>query len=190
MTTKANKFESAIAKLGATIVSAHDTLNTTRAKIAEQFKVSINFAIDAGKASKLEAGDIRDAIVGVFDKHVADGHIEKSTARAYMTGLRFALDRGVMWAPDLHSTEGQLRALTDAGKAVPKALAEKAEMAAAKAAEKREAKQPVGDTIDTALAKTIKLLATWRTLGKNDVASYILDAIHMVNPGFTEPKAD
>jgi hypothetical protein len=184
---KANKFESAIAKLETAIVSAHDALNTTRAKIAESFKGAINLAIDSGKACKMETGDIRDAIVGVFDKHVADGHIEKSTARAYLTGLRFALDRGVMWAPDLHSTEGQVRALNDANKPIPKALAEKAEKAEAK---KKDAQQPVGDTVDTAMTKTIKILAVWRTLGKNDVASYILDAIHMVNPGFTEPKAD
>jgi hypothetical protein len=189
MTAKANKFDAALTKLGATIVSAHETINATRAKVAEQFKAAINLAVDAGKAGKMEMGDIRDAIVGVFEKHVADGHIEKATARAYLTGLRFALDRGVMWSTDLHSTEGQVRALTDANKTVPKALAEKAEMAAAKAAAKG-AKQPVGDTVDTAMAKTIKLLAIWRTLGKNDVAACILDAIHMVNPGFTEPKAE
>jgi hypothetical protein len=188
MTTKTNKFATALTKLEATIVSAHDTINATRAKLAEAFKVSINYAIDAGKASKLEAGDIRDGIVGVFDKHVGDGHIEKSTARAYMTGLRFALDRGVMWNPSLHSAEGQIQSLKDAGKKIPESLAKKAAELEEKAAAKREAKQPVGDTIDTAMSKTIKLLATWRTLGKNDVAACILDAIHTINPSFTEEK--
>jgi hypothetical protein len=186
--TTTKKFDAALAKLEATIVSSHETLNTARAKIAEQFKVSINFAIDAGKASKLEAGDIRDGIVAVIEKHVAEGHIEKSTARAYMTGLRFALDRGVMWNPSLHGAEGQIQALKDANKKIPESLAKKAAELEEKAAAKREAKQPIGDTIDTAMAKTIKLLATWRTLGKNDVAACILDAIHTINPSFTEEK--
>jgi hypothetical protein len=189
MTANTKKFESAIAKLGATIVSAHDTLNTTRAKIAEAFKGAINLAIDSGKACKMETGDIRDAIVAVFDRHVDDGHIEKSTARAYMTGLRFALDRGVMWAPDLHSTDGQVRALNDAGKAVPKALAEKAEKAEAK---KREAQHSKGHvaSIDSIVKALAKALADARTLGKGELGADILDVIHSVKPDYTEPKAD
>jgi hypothetical protein len=189
MTTKANKFDAALTKLGATIVSAHETINATRAKVAEQFKAAINLAIDSGKACKMETGDIRDAIVGVFDRHVDDGHIEKSTARAYLTGLRFALDRGVMWAPDLHSTEGQVRALNDAGKPVPKALAEKIEKAEAKKKEAQQSKAHAAN-IDSIVKALAKALADARTLGKGELAADILDVIHSVKPEFTEPKAE
>ena len=189
--TTTKKFDAALAKLENAIVSAHDTLNTTRAKIAEQFKVSINFAIDAGKASKLESGDIRDGIVGVFEKHVTGGHIEKSTARAYMTGLRFALDRGILWNPSLHSAEGQIQSLKDANKKIPESLAKKAAELEAKKAE-REAKH--GKThvasIDTIVKALTKALADARTIGKGELAADILDVIHSVKPDFTEPKAE
>jgi len=188
MTNATKKFDAALIKIESTIVASHETINATRAKIAEAFKVSINYAVDAGVACKMQVAEIRDGIVAVFDKHVAEGHIEKSTARAYMTGLRFALDRGVMWNPSLHGAEGQIQALKDANKKIPESLAKKAAELEEKAAAKREAKQPIGDTIDTAMVKTIKLLATWRTLGKNDVAACILDAIHTINPSFTEEK--
>ena len=95
-TPKQTRFEIAIAKLDATIHAVHDNIVQSRAKHAEQFKTAINYAIDAGKASKLEAGEIRDSIVKLFDDSVAANLIEKSTARAYMTGLRFALDRGIL----------------------------------------------------------------------------------------------
>lgn len=189
--TKATKFETAIAKLNATIHAVHEAEKQTRAKAAEQFKASINYTIDAGKASKLESGDIRDAIVETFETNVKAGLIEKSTARAYLTGVRFALDRGILWNPSLHSAEGQVQALTDAGKKIPDSLKKKAEEMEAKKAE-REAKH--GKThvasIDTIVKALAKALADARTMGKGELAADILDVIHSVKPDFTEPKAE
>jgi hypothetical protein len=189
--TKANKFELALNKINATIVATHEAIIQTRAKAAEAFKTAINYAIDTGKASKMEAGDMRDAIVAVFDAAVAAGHIEKSTARAYMTGLRFALDRGVMWNPSLHSAEGQIQALQDAGKKIPDSLAKKAAELAAKKAE-RDAKQSKAHvaSIDTIVKALAKALADARALGKGELAADILDVIHSIKPEFTEPKAE
>lgn len=190
-TTTTKKFDAALAKIDATIHAVHDAIVQTRAKAAEQFKAAINYAIDAGKANKLEAGDIRDGIVGVFDAAVASGHIEKATARAYMTGLRFALDRGIMWNPSLHSADGQIQSLLDAGKKIPESLQKKAAELEAKKSE-REAKH--GKThvasVETIVKALAKALADARTIGKVELAADILDVIHSVKPDFTEPKAD
>ena len=187
--TATKKFDAALAKIETTIVASHETINATRAKIAEAFKTALNFAIDAGKACKMESAEIRDGIVAVFDKHVAEGHIEKSTARAYMTGMRFALDRGVMWNPSLHGAEGQIQALKDAGKKIPDSLAKKAEEMEAKARDAKHGKAHVASK-ETIVKSLAKALADARTLGKADWIADILDVIHSIEPSFTEPTAD
>lgn len=189
---KQSRFEIAIAKLDATIHAVHDNIVQSRAKHAEQFKTAINYAIDAGKASKLEAGEIRDSIVKLFDDSVAANLIEKSTARAYMTGLRFALDRGILWNPALHSAEGQIQALKDAGKKIPDALAKKAAEMDEKAAAKRDAKNGKTHVAskETIIKSLAKALADARTIGDNEWAADILDCIHAKMPEWKEPTAD
>jgi len=170
--------------------AAHDVEESGRTKAAEMRGMAINTLIDKGRAAGADTGAIKDDVRGIFDRAAEAGYLAEKSAKLYMRGLAFALDRGVMWNASLHGTEARVKALQDAGKPIPKDLQEAAAKMEEKEAQAREARQPVGDTVDTALAKTVKVLAIWRTLGKSDVASYILDAIHSIKPEFTEPKAD
>lgn len=190
--TALNKYNAAVSKLAETLHAAHDVEVAARGKAAELRKQAINYVIDTGRAADVDAGDLRDTIAEKLDAAVEAGELEKSSARAYMTGVRFALDRRIMWSPALHSAEGQVQALVDAGKPIPKSLQKKAEELEAKAAAKRDAKNSKGhvaskETIVKALAKA---LADARTMGKAEWAADILDVLHSIDPSFKEPTAE
>ena len=184
------KYAKALESLSQTLHAAHDVEQAAKGKAAELRKGAINFAIDAGRAADVDTGDIRDAIMERLDAAVAAGELEKSSARAYMTGVRFALERRVMWSPALHSAEGQIQALLDAGKPIPKSLQAKADDMAAKKTE-RDAKQGKAHVAskESVIKHLAKALVDARALGAAYAAD-ILDCIHGIQPEWKEPTAD
>lgn len=186
--TKSTKvsFSAALTKLATALASAHETETVAMGKATETRKVAINMALDAGRAADTDAGTIRDGVIETLDKAVELGQLAKATARAYATGVRFAIERRVAWSPALHSAEGQAQALTDAGKALPKALSEKL---AATAKKKDAAAGKANVASDDSVIKYLaKALVDARALGRA-YAPDILDVIHAIKPEWKEPEA-
>lgn len=179
-------FTAALSKLASALAIAHDIETAALGKATEQRKMAINQALDAGRAADTDAGTIRDGVIEALEKAVELGQLAKATARAYATGVRFAIERRVAWSPALHSAEGQAQALTDAGKALPKALSEKLE-ATAKKKEAAAGKANVASD-DSVIRHLAKALVDARALGRS-YAPDILDIIHSIKPEWKEPEA-
>jgi hypothetical protein len=187
-TTKKISFENALGKIQVCIVAAHEARTTLEKKSASEFTVAINFAIDAGKKEGKTNAEIKEGVRDLFAAEVDAGRFEKSTARTYGSGIIFALDHGVLWSPDLHSTDGQVKALTDAGKKIPKAVADRV----TKATAKREAKH--GPVAQASVENTVKLLSKAYDMavliGKAGWAVHIKEAIQAEKPEWTPPTAE
>lgn len=186
----ANAADVALQELRVTLHTAHELIQAGVKKANESRAAAINRAIEALKAIDMDPADIREKLTAVFDEAVAQGDLEKSTARAYTSGLRFALERRVMWTPNLHGAEGQIEALQAAGKAIPDSLKKKAAELEEKAAAKRDAKSTKAHVanVETVVKALAKALADLRTLGKPEAAD-CLDLIHRLDPAFKEPAA-
>ena len=181
------KFNASLVKLAAALEAAHQLEAQAVAKATEARKKAINFALDCGRAEDQDPGTIRDAIAKIFESAVNSSQLTASTARTYMSGVRFALERRLAWNPALHSAEGQITALQDAGRKVPDHLKAKAAALAAKKEPKPSAAQVAN--ADSVVRHLAKALADSRTLGKSEWAADILDCIHAIQPEWKEPAA-
>jgi hypothetical protein len=186
------KYTKALDALLSSLAHAHEVEQAGKAKAAQLRSEAVNFTIDAGRAAGKDTGDIKDDVSAVFEKAVELGHLVEKSAKDYMRGVAFALERSVMWNASLHGNPARVKALQDAGKSIPKSLQAAAEKEAAKAEAAREAKH--GKThvasVETVIKALAKALADARTLGKGELAADILDVIHSVKPDFVEPKAE
>jgi len=180
-------YNAALGALATTFETAKAAIDAGAAKAGELLKSGINAVLDKGRAADVDGGDMVDAIKEKIDAAIEAGQLAKSSGRAYMVGVRFAVDRRVAWHPSLQNKADQVKALEAAGKAIPKSLAEEA----AKQAAKREAKNgKVREINDANVVKMLaKALADARTLGK-PYAADILDCIHKIDPAFKEPTAE
>ena len=186
------KYTKALDALLSSLAHANEVEQAGKAKASQLRSEAVNFTIDAGRAAGKDTGDIKDDVSAVFEKAVELGHLVEKSAKDYLRGVAFALERSVMWNASLHGNPARVKALQDAGKPIPKSLQAAAEKEAAKAEAAREAKH--GKThvasVETVTKALAKALADARTLGKGELAADILDVIHSVKPDFVEPKAE
>jgi len=184
--------EKADAALYDALVKARNVEADAEVKGAQLRADAVNVRIDAGRSAGEDTGETKDAIGKIFEKAVAENVLKEKSASDYMRGVSFALERGVRWSASMHGKEQQVKALMDAGKKIPKALQEAADKEMAKRTAAREAKYGKTNIVNKEgiLKGLAKQLADARTLGDNEWATYILDAIIVRNPEFKEPTAD
>jgi hypothetical protein len=183
-------FEQAKGVVLNTAHAVHDMEVKLKSEVAAMFKDSINKALDAARREGADRGTVVDGMEETFADAVKNGWMASSSARCYMTGLRFAWDRGVAWEAGMHSTEVQIRALRDAGKKLPKSLEEKAKALDAQATEKRDAKLPKGPTKDSVCKQLAKAWIDATALGCVGWATHIREAIQAEFPEWAPPAAD
>jgi hypothetical protein len=184
-TKKLSPLASAIANLYRALESAHQSEVDGARKASETRTAAVNLVLDAARAANALAADVKESVQKVFDESVSRGFLLEKSGKDYMRGVAFALDHGVAWSPSLHGAEHQVKALETAGRQIPKRLAE----AAAKLAEKRDAKtgaRPTVVTRDGMKGHAAKLLAEARKLEAHRFAASLLDAIQAEWPDFKE----
>lgn len=171
-------FNLAVSKLASVLHSSHTTIEQTLAKVGAMRTEAVNMVIDAGLAAKKTAAEISEPVNQVFDESVAKGELSPATAKAYKSGLTFALANGVPWTPSLHTLDAQVAAYATAGRSMPKKLREKVEAKEEKVAAKEGAKRgartpaakaeplpPTGEKVTTKAELTgmeMHLVSLWR----------------------------
>lgn len=150
---------------------------------------ALNTAIDQLRAASLIALEIKEALSAIIDAAAEAGDLSEASVRPYKSGIGFAVDACVPWNSSLASTEGRVKALQAAGRNIPKSLQAAADKLAEKAKAKREAKHGKGSVVtkETVIQHLARALADARTLGMIQACD-ILDAIHAIDPTYTEPK--
>ena len=167
--------------------------DASRVRIDGLRVTALNTAIDQLRAASLIALEIKEALSAIIDAAAAAGDLSEASVRPYKSGIGFAIDACVPWNSSLASTEGRVKALQAAGRNIPKSLQAAADKLAEKEAAKRDAKRGAkqGEAAvasrETVLAYLAKALADARTLGMIQACD-ILDAIHAIDPAYTEPK--
>jgi len=195
--TKATKVSAAIVKAyekakDATLQAlhaAHDVEQAGAAKASELRTVAINVLIDKGRAAGAESGTIKDDVAAIFEKAVEAEYLADKSAKLYLRGVAFALERGVMWNASLHGTEARVKALQEAGKSIPKDLQEAAAKLDAKTRDAKHGKPVVANVENTVklLAKAYEMAVL---IGKAGWAVHIKETIQAEKPEWTPPTAD
>ena len=167
--------------------------DASRVRIEGLRTTAITTAIDKLRAAGIIAFEIKEAMGSIIDAAVEAGDLQVASVRPYKSGIGFAVDACVPWNSSLASKEGRVKALLAAGRDIPKSLQEAADKLAEKEAAKQDAKRGAkqGEAAvasrETVLAYLAKALADARTLGMIQACD-ILDAIHAIDPTYTEPK--
>lgn len=167
--------------------------DASRVRIEGLRTTAITTAIDKLRAAGIIAFEIKEAMGSIIDAAVEAGDLQVASVRPYKSGIGFAVDACVPWNSALASKEGRVKALLAAGRDIPKSLQEAADKLAEKEAAKQDAKRDAKSSKtsvasrETVLAYLAKALADARTLGMIQACD-ILDAIHAIDPAYTEPK--
>lgn len=154
---------------------------------------AFNTAIDQLRAAGIIALEIKEALGGIIDAAAAAGDLSEASVRPYKSGIGFAVDACVPWNSSLAGTEGRVKALQAAGRSIPKSLQAAADKLAEKEAAKRDAKRGAkqgkgaGASRETVIEHLAAALTDARALGMPQAVD-ILDAIHAIDPAYTEPK--
>ena len=163
--------------------------DASRVRIDGLRVTALNTAIDQLRAAGVIALEIKEAMGSIIDAAAEAGDLSDASVRPYKSGIGFAIDAAVPWNSSLASTEGRVKALQAAGRNIPKSLQAAADKLAEKEAAKRDAKSSKTSVAsrETVIAYLAKALADARTLGMIQACD-ILDAIHAIDPAYTEPK--
>lgn len=163
--------------------------DASRVRIDGLRVTAINTAIDQLRAAGVIALEIKEAMGSIIDAAAAAGDLSDASVRPYKSGIGFSVDACVPWNSALAGTEGRVKALQAAGRNIPKSLQAAADKLAEKEAAKKGAKQGKGAVAsrETVLAYLAKALTDARALGMPQAVD-ILDAIHAIEPAYTEPK--
>lgn len=165
----------------------------SRVRIDGLRTAAINTAIDQLRAASLIALEIKEALNAIIDAAAEAGDLSEASVRPYKSGIGFAIDACVPWNSSLASKEGRVKALQAAGRNIPKSLQEAAAALAEKEAAKRDAKRDAKSSKtsvasrETVIAHLAAALTDARALGMPQALD-ILDAIHAIDPTYTEPK--
>ena len=170
--------------------------DASRVRIEGLRTTAITTAIDQLRAAGVIALEIKEALNAIIDAAVKAGDLSDASVRPYKSGIGFAVDACVPWNSSLASAEGRVKALIAASRSIPKSLQEAADKLAKKEASKKAKKgakkgakqgKSAGASRETVLAYLAKALTDARALGMIQ-ACEILDAIHAIDPTYTEPK--
>ena len=170
--------------------------DASRVRIEGLRTTAITTAIDQLRTAGIIAFEIKEALGGIIDAAAAAGDLSDASVRPYRTGIGFAVDACVPWNSSLAGTEGRVKALLAAGRSIPKSLQEAADKLAKKEASKKakkgakkgakSSKTSVASR-ETVLTYLRQALTDARALGMPQALD-ILDAIHAIDPTYTEPK--
>jgi len=188
MTTKKISFENALQRFEKSILSVIGIEQKAEAATSSTWTEAFTLLLVSGKENGTPAGEMGDQCETLVETHLANFKAPK-TVKMYVTAFKWAAGRGLLsWSTSLTSTEGKIKALTDAGKKIPKDLVERAEKESAK----REAKH--GPVAQANVENTVKLLSKAYDMavliGKAGWAVHIKEAIQAEKPDWTPPTAE
>jgi len=186
------KFETALHKFEATMLKIIDLEVKTGKTVEGMWSNAFTDLLETGAKAGTPSAEMSEKAEELAEAHMANFRAPK-TVKMYLAAFRWAAGRGIQkWTTGLITTEGKIQSLTDAGKKVPKDLELKYKKVLENQAVARDAKQSKTSIVNKEgiLKGLAKQLADARTLGDNEWATYILDAIIVRNPEFKEPTVD